>query len=154
MCGVVKPPRVERGLMHCRLPGQDTNNRTAAGTNVAVDVRFGDPEQPRLSGRSGEGFRMPAIAGRASGHWAGVRKPPMHEPAGLRRRSMGISTFARVEMVAQPARCWRWRGLGEWYFAPVEARIGIWPRLISGTFALILMKGVVEGIRRNDGVVA
>jgi hypothetical protein len=39
---------------------------------------------------------MPAIAGRASGHGAGVRKPPKHEPAGLRRRSMGISSFARL----------------------------------------------------------
>ena len=32
--------------------------------------------------RLGEGFRMPAITGCASGHGAGVRKPPMHEPAG------------------------------------------------------------------------
>jgi two-component system CheB/CheR fusion protein len=47
-------------------------------------------------GSIGEGFRTPAIAGRASGHGAGVRKPPMHEPAGLRRWSMGISTFAWV----------------------------------------------------------
>jgi hypothetical protein len=38
----------------------------------------------------GEGFRMPAITGLASGHGVGVRKPPMHEPAGLRRWSMGI----------------------------------------------------------------
>ena len=45
-------------------------------------------------GGLGEGFRMPAIAGRASGHGAGVRKPPKHEPAGLRRWSMGISRFA------------------------------------------------------------
>ena len=44
MCRLVKPPRVECGLMHCRLPGQDINTRTAAGANVAVDVRFGDGE--------------------------------------------------------------------------------------------------------------
>jgi hypothetical protein len=35
--------------------------------------------------RFGEGFRMPS----------GVRKPPMHEPAGLRRWPMGISGFAQ-----------------------------------------------------------
>jgi len=34
----------------------------------------------------GEGFRMPS----------GVRKPPKHEPAGMRRRSMGISVFGRA----------------------------------------------------------
>ena len=33
MCGVVKPQRVERGLMHCRLPGHDTSTCTAAGAN-------------------------------------------------------------------------------------------------------------------------
>jgi hypothetical protein len=38
----------------------------------------------RRNDRAGEGFRMPS----------GVRKPPIHEPAGLRRRSMGISDFA------------------------------------------------------------
>jgi hypothetical protein len=32
----------------------------------------------------GEGFRMPANSGCAARHMAGVRKPPMHEPAGLR----------------------------------------------------------------------
>jgi hypothetical protein len=36
--------------------------------------------------RKGEGFRMPL----------GVRKPPKHEPAGLRQRFMGISAFARA----------------------------------------------------------
>ena len=40
----------------------------------------------RLDGWNGEGFRMPF----------GVRKPPKHEPAGLRRGSMGISTFGRA----------------------------------------------------------
>ena len=34
----------------------------------------------------GEGFRMPS----------GVRKPPKHEPAGMRQRSMGISAFGRA----------------------------------------------------------
>jgi hypothetical protein len=57
----------------------------------AVVGRFG---QPAMKDRFGEGFRMPAIAGRASGDGAGVRKPPKHEPAGLRRWSMGISGFA------------------------------------------------------------
>jgi predicted MFS family arabinose efflux permease len=38
----------------------------------------------------GEGFRTPAIAGGASGHGAGVRKPPKHEPAGHRCDVMGI----------------------------------------------------------------
>src|SRR5208283_797800 len=37
-------------------------------------------------GGVGEGFRMPS----------GVRKPPKHEPAGVRRRSMGISVFSRA----------------------------------------------------------
>ena len=54
--------------------------------NVCFEVRA----KPLRSGRHGEGFRMPAITGLASGHGAGVRKPPMHEPAGLRRWSMGI----------------------------------------------------------------
>jgi hypothetical protein len=31
MCGVTMPLRVERGLMHCRLLGQDTSARTVAG---------------------------------------------------------------------------------------------------------------------------
>ena len=41
---------------------------------------------PLISDRDGEGFRMPS----------GVRKPPKHEPAGVRRRSMGISVFGRA----------------------------------------------------------
>jgi hypothetical protein len=43
-------------------------------------------EPLRFSDRNGEGFRMPF----------GVRKPPKHEPAGLRQLSMGISAFGRA----------------------------------------------------------
>ena len=111
-------------------------------------------DQAAWNDRYGEGFRMPAIAGRASGHGAGVRKPPKHEPAGLRRWSMGISRFA-----------WLWRrrnrlgvGTGESLvseiFRRARRRIGIWPRLISSTFAVILVKGVPGRIRRNGGVAA
>ncbi len=46
--------------------------------------------RPGVDVRYGEGFRTPAIAGRASGHGAGVRKPPKHEPAGHRCDVMGI----------------------------------------------------------------
>ena len=63
---------------------------------MALNVRFqGRPKGPAY-GLVGEGFRTPAIVGGASGPWAGVRKPPKHEPAGLRRWSMGISSFARL----------------------------------------------------------
>jgi hypothetical protein len=65
---------------------------------AVVDGTGGEPRSLDVAVRDGEGFRMPAIAGRASGHGAGVRKPPKHEPAGLRRWSMGISRFA-----------WLWR---------------------------------------------
>ena len=38
----------------------------------------------------GEGFRMPALRGRALSTRAGVRKPPKQEPAGHRCDVMGI----------------------------------------------------------------
>ena len=44
---------------------------------LEADTRVG-----ALIDRDGEGFRAPAITGRAEGHGAGVRKPPKHEPAG------------------------------------------------------------------------
>jgi hypothetical protein len=51
---------------------------------------------------------------------------------------------------------WRWsrRELGERDFSLFEARIGISPRVIFITFALILVKGVAGAIRRNGGVAA
>jgi hypothetical protein len=66
----------------------------------------------------------------------------------------GDFEFCSVVVTAKPAWCWSRRELGEWDFSLGEARIGIWPRLISSTFALILVKGVPGGIRRNGGVAA
>jgi hypothetical protein len=66
----------------------------------------------------------------------------------------GDFEICSVEIVARPIRRRRWLGLGEWGSSPGEARIWLWPRLISGTFALILVTGVAGGIRRNGGVAA
>jgi hypothetical protein len=63
------------------------SSRPSADDMSAIEKRHRSTE---WRDRNGEGFRMPAITGLASGHGAGVRKPPMHEPAGLRRWSMGI----------------------------------------------------------------
>ena len=50
---------------------------------------------------------MPAIAGRAFGYGAGVQKPPKHEPAGLRRWSMGIGCGdGGTGWALEPARAW------------------------------------------------
>jgi hypothetical protein len=44
---------------------------------------------PCGNGQHGEGFRMPADPKSRVLAWAGVRKPPMHEPAGPARRGYG-----------------------------------------------------------------
>jgi hypothetical protein len=53
--------------------------------------------------------------------------------------------FCLVVVMAKPARRWSRRELGDWDFVPGAPRIGIWPRLISGTFALIMVKGASFG---------
>ena len=66
----------------------------------------------------------------------------------------GDFEFCSVVVTVKPARCWSRQELGEWDLSPGEARIGIWRRLISSTLALMLVKSVLGGIRRNGGVAA
>src|SRR5260370_41901221 len=66
-----------------RKSGADSAAAMGHERQFARTAGFGQRACP-ASVRFGEGFRMPS----------GVRKPPMHEPAGLRRWSMGISVFA------------------------------------------------------------
>ena len=66
----------------------------------------------------------------------------------------GDFEFCLVGMMAKSAGRWNRRERGERDCSPGEARIGIGPRLISGAFALILVKGVPGYIRRNGGVAA
>jgi hypothetical protein len=62
--------------------------------------------------------------------------------------------FCSADLIAKPARCWRWQRLGEGDFSPGGAWIGNWPRVKFGSIALILAKGVPGGIRRDLGVAA
>jgi hypothetical protein len=52
----------------------------------------------------GEGFRMPAVTGRASGHEAGVRKLPKHEPRVTRAPLWGFEDFGAVVWLARGLR--------------------------------------------------
>jgi hypothetical protein len=64
----------------------------------------------------------------------------------------GDFEFCLVEVIPDPARLWRWRGLGERDFSPGRPFIGDWPRVISRPVAPIVANGVPGGIRRNLGV--
>jgi hypothetical protein len=66
-------------------------------------------------GLLGEGFRMPS----------GVRKPPKHEPAGLRRRSMGIWCFARLGWLCDRLGSAAGGGLVSEICRPADSRSGI-----------------------------
>ncbi len=48
---------------------------------------------------------------------SGVGKPPKHDPAGS-AMVYGDFEFCLVEVIRDPARLWRWRGLGERDFSP------------------------------------
>jgi len=67
-----------------------SNSRTCKSLCLLRNGRMAAYEHAdsSLSGRIGEGFRMPAARVERLGV-AGVRKPPMHEPAGSHAASMG-----------------------------------------------------------------
>src|SRR5580692_11765876 len=71
----------------------------------------------RRKDRNGEGFRMRSR----------VRKPPKHEPAGVRRQTMGISTMG-ISSFALP---WWWRnrrvaGVGGHLVREIVRRANTW----------------------------
>jgi hypothetical protein len=66
----------------------------------------------------------------------------------------GDFEFCLVEVIPDPARLCRWRGLGERDFSAGEPFIGSWPRLISIPVGLILAKGMPRGIRRSGSIAA
>ena len=66
----------------------------------------------------------------------------------------GDFEFCLVVATAEPAGRWNRREPGEGDLSPGEVRIGIWPRLIFSTFAVILVNGVPGRIRRNGDVAA
>src|SRR5271165_4497926 len=94
-------------------------------------LRLLSSSQLRLMfGLDGEGFRMPS----------GVRKPPKHEPAGVRRRSMGIHVLlgrggGMADAAVRSAGNWRVR-----FFAN-RTLDGGWQWLVSGRAALTLARG-------------
>jgi hypothetical protein len=62
----------------------------------------------------------------------------------------GVFVFCAVRMVAQPARFRRRRRPGAWDLMPGGRWIGKRPRPNDSGFALVLAKGALWGIRRNN----
>ena len=84
---------------------------------------------------------------------SGVRKPPKHEPAGL-RQIYGDFGFRLLVMMAGAERRYCRRERGECGFASRDVRIG---GRLDGKFvsvAAALTKGVCWGIGRNVAVAA
>ena len=78
---------LERPLFRSFLPFDQGPLSVRGGQGRPLTVRLvWRKRATSLNGDHGEGFRMPF----------GVRKPPKHEPAGLRQGSMGISAFYRA----------------------------------------------------------
>ena len=89
----------------------------ASGCCWTMSAFWGDDKAWR-NGRDGEGFRTPAIQA-AGWHWAGVRKPPMHEPAG-RVRCYGDLRNLLFRRGWRDGRC-GWRGAPD---VPADAGVG------------------------------
>ena len=77
----------------------------------------------------------------------------MHEPAGLRRRPMGISYFARLGWLRSRLNSGVGGGLVR-DLSPGGRWIGNRPRLVFSAVALTLAMGTPGGIRGDEGIAA
>ena len=125
----------QQGLLEdAQKAGLQTPTIVALARRLKPDVL--DPEHALVLG---EGFRMPS----------GVRKPPKHEPAGLRCWYMGISCFVRLRSLRSWLGSAVYGGLVLEICRPADGGSRTWVRLSDSSFPLIRAQGAFWRLRRS-----